>query len=76
MIDARDPGIEHHRHLLGRDLARIEAPHRALAGALAERRRGFEIAEEDGRGIVVVALHAGAFAGQHRDAQARMALLA
>src|SRR6185437_9908553 len=27
------PRIEHHRHLAGRDLARVEPRHRALAGA-------------------------------------------
>ena len=33
---ARDARIEHHRHLAGRDLARIEPRDRALAGAAAD----------------------------------------
>src|SRR6478752_2001903 len=33
---ARDARVEYHRHLAGRDLARVEACDRALAGAAAD----------------------------------------
>ena len=55
------------------DLARVEPLDRALAGAAADLFRRFEIGGVQRGGIIVVALHAGAFAGdrRHRDAVAR-----
>ena len=66
-------GIEHHRHLAGLDLARIGARHRALAGLAADAFGRSEIGRMRRRGEIIVALHAGALAGDrgHRDALAR-----
>ena len=75
MADQRsgNPGIEHHRHLAGLDLARIGARHRALAGLAADAFGRSEIGGVRRRGVIVVALHAGAVADDrgHRDALAR-----
>ena len=70
---AGDPPIEHHRHPLGRDLARIEARDRAFAGAAADRFGGIEIAGMQRGREIVVAFHRGALAGdrRHRDALPR-----
>src|SRR6185436_10892187 len=65
-----DARIVDDRDLRGRGLARIEAAHRALAGGFAERHRVGQALAEYRAGEIVVALHAGAFAGQNRDADA------
>ena len=64
--------IEHHRHLAGRHLARIEPLDRALAGGAADFLRAFQIGGVPHARIIVIALHAGAFAGDrgHRQAVA------
>ena len=65
--------IEHHRHFLGRDLARIEPRDRALAGGAADLLRRFEVAQVQRRGKIVIAFHRGALARDraHRQAVAR-----
>ena len=69
----RDARVKHHRHAPRLDLARVEPFHGALAGAAADLVDRFEIAGMARRGIVVIPLHAGAFAGnRHRgDRMAR-----
>ena len=67
---AGDARIEHHRHLARRHLARIEPRDGALAGAAADFVRAFQIARMAHAGIIVVALHAGAFAGDRRHRHA------
>ena len=68
----RHPGIVHDRHLAGFDLARIGARHGALARLAADAFGRREVGGMRRRGEIVVALHAGAFAGDrgHRDAVA------
>jgi hypothetical protein len=64
---ARHPPVEHDRHPLGLDLARIEPLDRALAGGAPDPFGRIEIGAVDHRGIVVVALHRGALArDRHR----------
>src|SRR6185437_8495143 len=58
----RDARIEHHRHLAGRNLARPQAAHRALAGAAPDFGRIAQIFREDGAGVIIVALHRRALA--------------
>ena len=60
--------IEHHRHGLGFHLARIEPGHGLFARFLADGGGGSQIAGMPRGGMVVIALHAGAFARQHGDA--------
>ena len=69
----RNPGIEHHRHLAGLDLARIGACHRTLAGLSADAFARCEIGSVWRGRVVVIAFHAGAVAddGGHRNALAR-----
>ena len=57
--------------LLRRHLARIEPLHRALAGAFADLFRVEQVVGADRGRVIVVALHAGAGAGEHRGADAR-----
>ena len=66
-------GIVHDGHLAGFDLARIGARHGAFAGLAADAFGRSEIGRMRRRREVVVALHAGAFAGnrRHRDTLAR-----
>ena len=67
-----DARIEHHRHLARRHLARIEPLDRALAGGAADLLRRLQIGGVPHARIIVIALHAGAFAGDrgHRQAVA------
>ena len=61
--------IEHHGKPPGRDLARVEPAHRALAGAVPDFLRALEIGGVQRGSEVVVALHRGAVAGDrdHRE---------
>ena len=67
---SRDALVEHHGHAARRDLARIEPLHRALAGGAADLLRRLEIGAVARRGEIVVAFHAGAFAGDRLDRHA------
>ena len=60
--------VEHHRHGLRLHLAGIEAPDRLFAGDAADLGGASQIAGMAGAGMVVIALHAGAFARQNGDA--------
>ena len=70
---ARHTRIEHHRHLAGRNFTRVEPFHRALAGGAPDFLRALQIGGVQHARIIVIALHAGAFAGDrgHRQAVAR-----
>ena len=61
--------IVDHRHARALRLARIEAAHHELAGVAADLGGRHQVLEMDGAGPFVVALHAGAFAAQHRAGQ-------
>src|SRR6516162_3413220 len=64
----RHPRIVDHRHLTGRDLACAETAYRPLARAPPHLGGIAEIAGVDRARIVVIAFHAGAFAGDDADA--------
>ena len=70
---ARNAAVEHHRHLAGWRLARIEPLHGTLTGVAPDFLRRVEIGRMQCRRIVVVALHTCAFAGDrgHRYAVTR-----
>src|ERR1035437_8383373 len=65
--------VEHHRHFAGGYLSWVEPLERALAGGAADLLRRLQIGGVQHRGMIVVALHAGAFTGDrgHRQAVAR-----
>src|SRR6516165_5395440 len=67
---ARDPRFEYDRHLPGRDLARVEPARRPFAGRASDRFGLLEIGGVNRRRKIVIALHAGALAGNslHGDA--------
>src|SRR6478672_3171195 len=74
MADERagDPAVEHDRHAFGLHLARVEPLDGALAGRASDLLRWIEVGAVERGGIVVVALHRGALAGdcRHRYALA------
>ncbi len=61
-------GMKHHRHGLGFHAAGIEPLDGLLAGGAPDLLGAAQIARMAGAGVIIVAFHAGAFAGQHRDA--------
>ena len=65
----RHARIEHDRHLARRHFARLEPLDGAFARRAADRLRAVEIGGVAHVRIVVVALHAGAFAGDGRDGE-------
>src|SRR6201993_703082 len=70
---ASDPAVEHDRYSFALHLARIEPLDGALAGRASDLLRWIEVGAVERGGIVVVALHRGALAGdcRHRYALAR-----
>ena len=66
---AGDARIEHHRHLARRYLARIDPLDGALAGSAPDFFRALQIGRMQRGRIIVIALHAGALAGDRRHRQ-------
>src|SRR5262249_54606934 len=67
------PPVEHHGHPFALHLARIEPLDRALAGRTSDLLGRIEVGAVERGGVVVIALHGGALAGdrRHRHALAR-----
>ena len=72
---ARDAAVVDHRQSGAHGLLGMEAADGELAGVAADRGGGHEVLEMHGARPFVVALHAGAFAGQHRTGQREAAAL-